>query len=324
MTSAANAAPAVLSAGASSSAKPVVSLTQPLTRRSCNAIRNALAAAHPQTEDGLDPGEAHAAVLVPLCNVDGKPGILLEVRGKLRTHSGEVSFPGGKVDEVRTHLSARYGTELVHTQHVLIAQTTLPCTQTDASTLAAALRETEEEVGIHPEQVEVLGRFGPPETSLKGLRVWPYVVRARLPSLRSPFVHQQQHTSPARAFVHPVGSRTSAHSDEDAPLPSLPLSSLKLSPREVAHAFHLPLSAALSPTRMHSYLFRGARPYYAISVADIVRGPHAVHSDGAEVQWIDDPEQRDEIGGGREGRLEVWGLTGWYLSAFMRILGVYD
>lgn len=81
----------------------------------------------------------------------------------------------------------------------------------------------------------------------------------------------------------------------------------------------------LSPTRMHSYLFRGARPYYAISVADIVRGPHGVHSGGGdEVQWATDPEQRDEIGGGREGRLEVWGLTGWYLYSLMRILGVYE
>lgn len=31
-------------------------------------------------------------------------------------------------------------------------------------------------MGIHPEQVEILGRFGPPQLSLGGLRVWPYVV----------------------------------------------------------------------------------------------------------------------------------------------------
>ncbi|KAI0334512.1 hypothetical protein GY45DRAFT_1343261 [Cubamyces sp. BRFM 1775] len=264
-------APAALSPPSSTASRTVISLTQPLTRRSCNAIRSALAAAYPQSDYAHDPAETHAAVLVPFCNVNGTPGILLEVRGKLRTHSGEVSFPGGKVDE------------------------------TDTSTLAAALRETEEEIGVRPDQVEILGRFGPPETSLKGLRVWPYV-----------------------AFVHPEGQEASEHIDDDAPLPSLPLSSLTLSPREVAHAFHLPLEAALSPTRLHSYLFRGQRPYYAVSVADIVRGTNAVHSDGGEVQWINDPEQRDEIGGGREGRLEVWGLTGWYLYSLMRILGVYD
>ena len=49
-----------------------------------------------------------------------------------------------------------------------------------------------------------------------------------------------------------------------------------------------------------------------------------MHTDSAEVRWINDPAQRDEIGGGREGRLEVWGLTGWYLSALMRILRVYE
>lgn len=34
-----------------------------------------------------------AAVLIPLCNIDDKPGILLEVRAKeLRSHSGELRF----------------------------------------------------------------------------------------------------------------------------------------------------------------------------------------------------------------------------------------
>ncbi len=38
----------------------------------------------------VDPKEVHAAVLIPLCNVNDQPGILLELRGKLRTHSGEI------------------------------------------------------------------------------------------------------------------------------------------------------------------------------------------------------------------------------------------
>ncbi len=43
----------------------------------------------------------NAAILLPLCNFHNVPGILFEVRGKsMRTHSGEVSFPGGRVDEV--------------------------------------------------------------------------------------------------------------------------------------------------------------------------------------------------------------------------------
>jgi 8-oxo-dGTP pyrophosphatase MutT (NUDIX family) len=54
------------------------------------------------------------------------------------------------------------------------------CAQTDKTFLAAALRETHEEVGIVPDQVEILGQVGPSQLSLGGLRVWPYVVRDRL------------------------------------------------------------------------------------------------------------------------------------------------
>ena len=49
-----------------------------------------------------DPKEKHAAVLIPLCNINDKAGILLELRGKLRTHSGEV-----RCDDYRTRTSGR-------------------------------------------------------------------------------------------------------------------------------------------------------------------------------------------------------------------------
>ncbi|EPT04895.1 hypothetical protein FOMPIDRAFT_1112414 [Fomitopsis schrenkii] len=250
-----------------------IPITSPFTSSSLSTIRSTLANVHagPNTRDAE---ESHAAVLIPLCNVDGLPGVLLEVRGQLRTHSGEVSFPGGKLDE------------------------------TDATCWAAALRETQEELGIEPLQVEILGRFGPPEKSLKGLRVWPYVG----------FVHSELQTK-----------RSNGRSPNDEPLPSLSLSTLRLSPTEVAHAFHLPMSTLISPPRLHSYLFRGARPYFAVSVADLAAGPNAVHSaTESNHHWYTDPQQRDEIGGGREGRLEVWGLTGWYLSELMRRLGLYS
>ena len=69
----------------------IISLTTPFTRASLALIKDALAAV---SHDGIAPDltEPHAAVLVPFCNVNNTPGVLLEVRGKLRTHAGEVRW----------------------------------------------------------------------------------------------------------------------------------------------------------------------------------------------------------------------------------------
>lgn len=66
-----------------------LSLTSPLTRSALDGLKRALAQKYDPEADRYDAAERHAAVLVPLCNVNNKPGILLEVRGQLRTHSGE-------------------------------------------------------------------------------------------------------------------------------------------------------------------------------------------------------------------------------------------
>jgi nudix motif 8 len=48
--------------------------------------------------------------------------------------------------------------------------------KTDESLMSGALRETQEELGIDPAQIEVLGEIGPPETTLLGdMTVWPFV-----------------------------------------------------------------------------------------------------------------------------------------------------
>ncbi|KAJ3320859.1 nudix (nucleoside diphosphate linked moiety X)-type motif 8 [Boothiomyces sp. JEL0866] len=71
-----------------------------------------------------------AGILIPLCITNNKPSILFTVRSStLRSHTGEVSFPGGKRD------------------------------QEDVDIIATALRETEEEISIKPEAVEYLGTF---------------------------------------------------------------------------------------------------------------------------------------------------------------------
>lgn len=73
-------------------------------------------------------GEAsykYYSVLIPFVNVDGEPHLLYEVRSEnLRSQPGEVCFPGGRIE-------------------------------TDENPEATAIRETCEELGISPDQIEV-------------------------------------------------------------------------------------------------------------------------------------------------------------------------
>ncbi|XP_059477188.1 mitochondrial coenzyme A diphosphatase NUDT8 [Neocloeon triangulifer] len=92
-----------------------------------NRIRcvQALRQIKPLRLKGGEP-EKKAAVLVPLCIVEGQLSLLYTVRStNLRTNRGEVSFPGGMEDS------------------------------TDSSLVETALRETEEELGIKASTVDV-------------------------------------------------------------------------------------------------------------------------------------------------------------------------
>ena len=86
-----------------------------------------------------------AAVLCGLRERDGRLHVILTHRaGHLRRHAGQVAFPGGRVDP------------------------------TDETPRHAALREAEEEIGLPPAQVHVLGRLDEYLTST-GYRVTPFV-----------------------------------------------------------------------------------------------------------------------------------------------------
>lgn len=104
-------------------------------------------------------GNLPAAVALPLVSAPDGLSVLFTVRtAHVEQHKGEISFPGGRVDPG------------------------------DVDTLATALRETWEEVGVQPEDLTVLGLLDD-FVSITGYRVTPYVVhlaRADYPFVAAP------------------------------------------------------------------------------------------------------------------------------------------
>ncbi len=98
-------------------------------------------------------GATAAAVLVPLFERDGDLELLFTTRSAgLPSHAGEVSFPGGR--------------------HARDA---------DATLLATALRETEEEIGVAARDVDVLGALDPIRTRMSNFVIMPFVGRIPYP-----------------------------------------------------------------------------------------------------------------------------------------------
>jgi 8-oxo-dGTP pyrophosphatase MutT (NUDIX family) len=89
----------------------------------------------------------NAAVLIPVVARRPEAGVLLTQRTThLTAHAGQIAFPGGKIDPA------------------------------DAGPAAAALREAEEEIGLDPGAVAVIGYLNPYLTRT-GYRVVPVVGR---------------------------------------------------------------------------------------------------------------------------------------------------
>lgn len=187
--------------------------------------------------------------------------------------------------------------------------------QTDASVLDGALRETYEELGIESHRIEILGEVGPPEINLRGdMTVWPYVVCLH-PSLQNWPTHEIP-----KGFVHAMDKDEITLANNE-PFPSIDIEEIRqrISPSEVAAALHLPLKHFASPNRVRASLYRGKEPYYPIDVTDIVRS--ALKED--EMIATKKGETEDEVGPGVDGRVEVWGLTGWYVTLLMKALHIY-
>ena len=107
------------------------------------ALRRVLNGRQPveHARDGASP----AAVLVPLQHHDGRWHVILNVRSQsVSEHKGEIAFPGGHLEPA------------------------------DADMAACALRETWEEMGIRPQDVDVLGPLDTVLTRTNYL-VWPTV-----------------------------------------------------------------------------------------------------------------------------------------------------
>jgi 8-oxo-dGTP pyrophosphatase MutT (NUDIX family) len=107
-------------------------------------LRRALSAYAPLTVHSDEPLWP-AAVVALIYEHDGRPHLVFQKRtDKVDTHKGQVSFPGGGKDPGDEHL--------VHT----------------------ALRETHEEIGVHPDHIDILGELDHIKT-ISGFHVTPYV-----------------------------------------------------------------------------------------------------------------------------------------------------
>ena len=90
--------------------------------------------------------ETEAAVLVPLYVRDGEVhAVFTKRREDLRRHPGEISFPGGRRDHPDEELSG------------------------------TALREAEEEIGLAPADVELVGTLASVSTFVTGYLIYPHV-----------------------------------------------------------------------------------------------------------------------------------------------------
>jgi 8-oxo-dGTP pyrophosphatase MutT (NUDIX family) len=110
-----------------------------------DSLRSALLSAE-DAQAMSAPGGTDAAVLLPMFGHPERPGLVFtERRSDLRRHAGEISFPGGRQDSPSE-----------------------PLVQT-------ALREAEEEIGLGPADVELLGALPPVGTFVTSYKVHPFV-----------------------------------------------------------------------------------------------------------------------------------------------------
>jgi 8-oxo-dGTP pyrophosphatase MutT (NUDIX family) len=122
-----------------------------------------------------------AAVLIPLVTREALTVLLTRRTSHLKAHAGQISFPGGRVESE------------------------------DPDAVATALRETQEEVGLAPQQIEVLGHL-PTYTTVTGFVVTPIVglVAPPLALTPDPFEVDETFEVPLNFLMTPAHHRRHA------------------------------------------------------------------------------------------------------------------
>ncbi|MGO4390131.1 CoA pyrophosphatase [Variovorax sp. M-6] len=129
----------------------------------------------------FDRAPAQAAVLVPIVMRDEPTVLLTERSSHLKNHSGQVAFPGGRVDPE------------------------------DANIAAAALREAWEEVGLSADYIEILGSL-PTYTTVTSFIVTPVValVRPGFELNLNPYEVEESFEVPFAFLMNPANHRRHA------------------------------------------------------------------------------------------------------------------
>jgi 8-oxo-dGTP pyrophosphatase MutT (NUDIX family) len=118
------------------------------------------------------PERISSAVLIPIFKKDGQYHILFIKRtNTVKTHQGQISFPGGAHDD------------------------------SDTSLMATALREAEEEIGLKSEVVNVLGELDDVITTTSNFIVTPFVGYVPYP-----YEYNREKAEVARILTVPIAA----------------------------------------------------------------------------------------------------------------------
>ncbi len=140
------------------------------------------------------PNPARASVLVGLWRDDGGAAQIVLTRRSdaLPQHAGQISFPGGKIDAL------------------------------DADEIAAALRETHEEIGVAAQHIEVFGML-PALPTLTGFDIFPVLAEIKTQQWqRNPAEVAEIFTVPATLALDVAQYQPRTHRNTGLITPQLP------------------------------------------------------------------------------------------------------